>query len=120
MRSITVISILLFMILVVSLALVNLEPVEIHYYDLHLNLQTIHSSIIIAILGAFASGFLVAWLFGKYEKVKLKAISMKQSCTIHSLEKEVAKLKTTPTLPQIPVQTGDAQKTETVSSHSGQ
>ena len=94
---------ILFLTLVALFSAKNMGPVDIHYYDLNLQLQSISLPAMVVILVAFGTGFLLAWFIESVLRIKLKVTVRKLNKTIRSLEKELEKLKPPPKVEEAPV-----------------
>lgn len=87
-----IISILL-LILITALAVKNMDPATINFYDFKLDPQTIQLPLSVVILGALFSGFISAWFLSFFTQVKLKAKLRKQTKIIENMGREMDKIK---------------------------
>ncbi len=93
MPALKVIIFILFLILIASFAVKNMNPVEVIYYDYKLQSRTLELPLMVIILAPFGLGFIAAWLIGAYTRMKLRSTVRKQNKTIRSLEEEIEHLK---------------------------
>lgn len=93
-----VLSILL-LIVIASFAVKNMGSVELNYYDLQLQLNTIELPLMVVLVVPLVLGFLIAWFMGLLDRFKLKSTIRKQKRSISSMEEELENLKNTPQLP---------------------
>lgn len=93
-----VLSILL-LIVIASFAVKNMGSVELNYYDLSLQLNTMELPLMVVLLFSLVLGFLVAWFMGLLDRFKLKSTIRQQKRSISSMEEELENLKSTPQLP---------------------
>ncbi len=96
MQAIKVIVTILFLIVVAAFAVKNMNPVDLFYYDLGLNIHSLQLPLMIVILIPFGMGFILAYLLGWIDRIKLKTRIHRQNRRIHVLESEVEELKPKP------------------------
>ncbi|UCD10704.1 MAG: LapA family protein [Nitrospinaceae bacterium] len=96
MQAIKVIVTILFLIVVSAFAVKNMGPVDLFYYDLSLHTQSVQLPLMIVILIPFGMGFVLAYLLGWIDRIKLKARIHRQGRRIHALEAEVEELTPKP------------------------
>ena len=95
-----VLSILL-LIVIASFSVQNIGAVELNYYDLQLQRNTIELPLMVVLLAPLILGFLIAWFMGLLDRFKLKSVIRQQKRSISSMEDELENLKNSP---QIPIQ----------------
>ena len=93
---------ILLLIVVASFAVQNMGSVEIGYYNLKFQLQTLELPLMVVFVAPLILGFLIAWCLVLFDRHKLKSTIRRQDKSISSMEEELERLKNTP---QIPAQT---------------
>ena len=96
MQAIKVIVTIVFLIIVAAFAVKNMSPVDLFYYDLSLNIHTLQLPLMIVILVPFGMGFILAYLLGWIDRIKLKTRIHRQNRRIHALEEQVEELTPKP------------------------
>jgi len=84
-------------LIVVLLALKNIDTVEVSFYDLYFNSHNIHVPLLVVILGSMAFGFTFAWVNGWIERLKYKALLHRKDKTIEELQSQLNEFKPKPT-----------------------
>jgi uncharacterized integral membrane protein len=87
------------LIVIASFAVKNMGAVELHYYDLKLQLHLAELPLMVVLSIALIFGFLIAWFIGMFGQFKLKSTIRQQNRVISSMEEELESLKNTPQLP---------------------
>ena len=80
---------LVFAMIVVSFGVKNMEPVSISYF----RIGTYTFPLFFIILAAFSVGFLVAWVGGLFDKIRLHRRVHANKQQVRSLEKEIEKVQ---------------------------
>jgi uncharacterized integral membrane protein len=90
----------IFLIILVALvslfAVKNMHPVEVHFYNRTFDDDFIRVPAMVVVLGAFGLGFLIAWFFELYTRLKFKTQLRMREREIESLEEELQHLKPPP------------------------
>lgn len=81
------------LIVIVSLAVKNMNAVELGYYNYKLQSQSVQYPLLIVIIASLTVGFVFAWCIGFFKQIKLKSTIRKQGKTIDSLHEEIEKIK---------------------------
>ena len=92
---------ILLLIVIASFAVKNMGSVELNFYDLELQIHSIELPLMVVLVIPLVLGFLIAWLMGLFDRLKLKSTIRQQNRSISSMEEELENLKNTP---QIPIQ----------------
>ena len=77
----------------------NVAPVELRYYDIYLEPQSVSIPLFLIMLISLAFGFSLAWVDGWVAKMKLKSVIRRNNRTIEALDDELRKYKK-PALPE--------------------
>ncbi|MBT6347277.1 MAG: LapA family protein [Nitrospina sp.] len=93
-----ILSILLLMV-IASIAVQNMGSVEISYYDFKFQLHSLELPLMVVVVTPLILGFLIAWVLGLLERLKMKTQLRQQNKQISSMEEELDSLKNTPQLP---------------------
>ncbi len=83
----------LFVIFVAIFTGLNDGSVEVRYYDLQLHEQSISITITLLVLGSFGAGFIFAFLFSVFGKMRLKSQVRRKNREVVSLQKDIDRLK---------------------------
>ncbi len=86
-------------IVIASFALINLDMVEISYYDSELKPQDTEVPLLIVVLLSLGFGFLLAWVDGWITRMKLKSNIRRNDKMIQLLNEELKEYKK-PLLPE--------------------
>jgi len=93
----------IFFILLVTLvslfAVKNMHTVEVHFFDVFFNDYTIQVPTMMVVLSSFGLGFLVAWFFELFNRIKFKTQVHMRERKIESLQEELQHLRPPPELP---------------------
>ena len=84
---------------IASIAVQNMGSVEISYYDFKLQLHSLELPLMVVVVTPLILGFLIAWVLGLLERLKMKTQLRQQNKQISSMEEELDSLKNTPQLP---------------------
>ena len=93
---------ILFIALIVLVSLFaakNMHTVEVHFFDGYSADYTVKVPIMILISGSFALGFLIAWFFELFARLKFKTQLRMRQRKIEGLEKELLSLRQSPEMP---------------------
>ncbi|KMP11074.1 hypothetical protein UR09_04415 [Candidatus Nitromaritima sp. SCGC AAA799-A02] len=91
------------LVIVVSLfAAKNMHTVQVHFFDWTFADYTIQVPTMMVVLGAFGLGFIIAWFFELFTRLKFKAEVRMKDRKIDSLEEELQRLKPPPDLAPLP------------------
>ncbi|MFQ5450115.1 MAG: lipopolysaccharide assembly LapA domain-containing protein [Nitrospinaceae bacterium] len=80
---------ILFLILVASFAVNNMNSVPVVYYDYKLETHTLQLPLMVVIIIPFILGFILAWIMGIFSKLKLKSSVMKKNRALESMQEEM-------------------------------
>ena len=81
------------LIVIVSLAVKNMNTVELGYYNYKFQSQSVQYPLLVVIAISLAVGFAFAWSIGFFKQIKLKSTIRKQDKSLESLREEIEKLK---------------------------
>ena len=84
---------ILFVILVAMFTVLNDGSVEVHYYDLGFNVQSVSFPMTLLVLGSFGIGFFLALLFTVFGKIRLKSQVRQKNREVVSLQRDIDRLK---------------------------
>ena len=101
MHTLKYIFFILFITAVALFAAKNMHTVQVHLFDWTFADYTLQVPTMVVVVGSFGFGFLVAWFFELFPRLKLKATMRRQDRKIESLEEELQRLSP----PQAPVTT---------------
>ncbi|PIQ96490.1 MAG: hypothetical protein COV67_09235 [Nitrospinae bacterium CG11_big_fil_rev_8_21_14_0_20_56_8] len=93
MPALKVIVAVLFFIFIASLAVKNMNAVELTYYDYKLQTHSFHLPLMVVILVPFVLGIFSAWFLGAVSRLRLRTEFRRHSRTIQSLQEELDRLK---------------------------
>lgn len=92
----------IFFILLVTLvslfAVKNMHTVELHFFDGSFSERSVQVPTMMVVLGSFGMGFLFAWFFELFTRLKYKTQLRMREREIESLEEELQHLKPPPEL----------------------
>ena len=93
----------IFLIIIVSLfAARNMHTVEVHFFDGYSANYTVKVPTMVLVSGSFGLGFLIAWFFELFARLKFKTQLHIKQRKIEGLEKELLSLSQSPEAPSRP------------------
>lgn len=90
---------ILLLIVVASFSVQNMGSVQVNYYNLKFQLQSLELPLMVVIMIPLILGFLIAWCLVLLERFKLKSTIRRQTKSILSMEEELERIRNTPQIP---------------------
>ena len=87
-----IISILLLMV-VVTFAVMNMNLVQIQYYDFQFHKHILELPLLAVIFSSLLIGFILAWFAGSLKQIRLRSLLRKSDRAVRSLTEQIEKYK---------------------------